>query len=143
MQIKTNETTLFWRGKYYHIDTENKLAFAPHHICQAQSCYHRLATRKKITPDMFLSPRRRSFLKRILGNTVLCCTAKKQKMEKPMDKDRDEISQLTLIAARHAAICNILDGLEVSDFLESFPEVMRVADLYAAAQPAVQLEPVR
>ncbi len=54
-----------------------------------------------------------------------------------MDKERDKISQLTLIAARHEAICDVLDGLEVSDFMLSFPEVRKVADLYEASQPTL------
>ena len=39
-------------------------------------------------------------------------------------------TQLIEIAARWEAICRILDGEEVSDFMMSYPEVRQVADLY-------------
>ena len=52
--------------------------------------------------------------------------------------DRDKENELILIAARWEAICDILDGLEVSDYMESFPEVRQVADLYAAHQAGVE-----
>ena len=44
---------------------------------------------------------------------------------------REEENQLIEIAARWEAVCDVLDGEEVSDFMMSFPEVRQVADLVA------------
>ena len=44
---------------------------------------------------------------------------------------REEENQLIEIAARWEAVCAVLDGEVVSDFMMSFPEVRRVADLVA------------
>ena len=41
---------------------------------------------------------------------------------------REEENQLIFIAARWEAVCDVLDGEEVSDFMMSFPEVRRVRD---------------
>ena len=43
--------------------------------------------------------------------------------------DKQEESELIMIAARWEAICDILDGKIPSDFMMSFPEVRKVADL--------------
>ena len=43
--------------------------------------------------------------------------------------DGEKENELIEIAARWEAICNILDGYEVSDFAMSFGEVREVADL--------------
>ena len=40
-----------------------------------------------------------------------------------------EYSELIEIAARWEAICELLDGKEVSDFMLSFPEVRQVSDM--------------
>ena len=40
-----------------------------------------------------------------------------------------EYSELISIAARWEAICELLDGKEVSDFMLSFPEVRQVSDM--------------
>jgi len=66
MQIKTNEEPLRWRGKNYHIDTENELAFAPHQIRDAYLCYRRLINREEIRPDTMTS-NKRSFLARFFA----------------------------------------------------------------------------
>ena len=42
---------------------------------------------------------------------------------------REEENQLIEIAARWEAVCDVLDGEEVSDFMMSFPEVLAVYDL--------------
>ena len=44
---------------------------------------------------------------------------------------REEENQLIEIAARWEAVCDVLDGEDVSDFMMSFPEVRQVADLVA------------
>jgi hypothetical protein len=50
----------------------------------------------------------------------------------PQVSDRDvEYSELVLIASRWEAMCELLDGKEVSDFMLSFPEVRKLADFIA------------
>ena len=49
--------------------------------------------------------------------------------------DRDRVNKLIEIAARHDAICDVLDGNDPGEFMLSFPEVREVADLKAASQP--------
>ena len=64
MKIQTNEEPLRWRGKNYHIDITNELAFSPHQIRDAYVCYKKLARRNQIRSDT-VSRNRRSFLSRI------------------------------------------------------------------------------
>jgi len=45
-------------------------------------------------------------------------------------------NRLIEIAARWEAICDILQGGTVSDFMLSFPEVRQIADLYTVLQQA-------
>ena len=40
-----------------------------------------------------------------------------------------EYSELILIASRWEAICQLIKGEEVSDFMLSFPEVRQVSDM--------------
>lgn len=49
-----------------------------------------------------------------------------------------EKNDLILIAARWKAICDILDGNEVSDFMLSFHEVRQIADLVDNAEEEVK-----
>ena len=42
---------------------------------------------------------------------------------------REKENELLMIATRWEAICDLLDGKEVSEFDLSFPEVRKVADL--------------
>ena len=42
---------------------------------------------------------------------------------------REKENELLLIATRWEAICDLLDGEEVSEFALSFPEVQKVDDL--------------
>jgi hypothetical protein len=49
-----------------------------------------------------------------------------------MKEKRDK--ELIEIAARWEAICDILDGVEVNDFMLSYPEVRRVLDLWLASK---------
>jgi len=51
--------------------------------------------------------------------------------------NRKEEKKLIMIGARWEAICNILDGEKVSDFMLSFPEVRQVAELYTLFQKRV------
>jgi hypothetical protein len=46
-----------------------------------------------------------------------------------MDISEKEYSELISIAARWEAICELLNGEEVSDFMLSFPEVLQVSDM--------------
>ena len=41
----------------------------------------------------------------------------------------EEYSGLVLVASRWEAMCELLDGKEVSDFMLSFPEVRQVSDM--------------
>ena len=43
--------------------------------------------------------------------------------------DEDEYSELMVIASKWEAICALLRGEEVSDFMLSFPEVRQVSDM--------------
>jgi len=52
--------------------------------------------------------------------------------------DRETKAELIAISAKWEAVCNILEGKEVADFLLSFPEVRQVADLYIDSRPAVE-----
>ena len=49
--------------------------------------------------------------------------------ENKMVIDDDEYSELMVIASKWEAICEILRGEEVSDFLLGFPEVRQVSDM--------------
>jgi len=51
--------------------------------------------------------------------------------------DSQEEKKLIMIGARWEAICDILDGKDVSDFMLSFPEVRQVAELYNLSQKGV------
>jgi hypothetical protein len=41
---------------------------------------------------------------------------------------KEEEAELVMIASRWEAICELLEGKEVSDFMLSFPEVRKIAD---------------
>ena len=43
-------------------------------------------------------------------------------------KENNENAELILVASRWEAMCELLDGKEVSDFMLSFPEVRKLAD---------------
>ena len=49
--------------------------------------------------------------------------------ENKMVIDDDEYSELMVIASKWEAICELLRGEEVSDFMLSFPEVRQVSDM--------------
>ena len=49
--------------------------------------------------------------------------------ENKMVIDEDEYSELMVIASKWEAICELLRGEEVSDFMLSFPEVRQVSDM--------------
>ena len=53
----------------------------------------------------------------------------KEAEENKMVIDDDEYSELMVIASKWEAICALLRGEEVSDFMLSFPEVRQVSDM--------------
>jgi len=53
----------------------------------------------------------------------------KEAEENKMVIDDDEYSELMVIASKWEAICALLRGEEVSDFMLSFPEIRQVSDM--------------
>ena len=70
MKIQTTGKLLEWREKLYQIDHNNQLAFTPSQIRDAGLCYRNLVRRGEIKPEdiNMVSPKRRSFLRRFIGN---------------------------------------------------------------------------
>ena len=54
-------------------------------------------------------------------------------------KEQDaEISEMAQICARWEAMCNLMDGEEVSDFMLSYGEIRELADMVQREKPAPQ-----